>query len=133
MVSESSLPDTLHEFIWEYGAMAGLKSDNAKSETSFAMKDIFHMYLIKDKQSEPHYQHQNPIECCIQDIKCMMHGIMDCTGCPSSYWLLCLLYVVGLLNVLANSKGCCRILGHTALNSLLQYVNWLVWEVCSVN
>ena len=29
--------------------------------------------------------------------------------------------------------GDCRILGLTALNSLLQYVNWLVWEVCSVN
>ena len=28
---------------------------------------------------------------------------------------------------------CCRILGLTALNSLLQYVNWLVWEVYSVN
>ena len=27
----------------------------------------------------------------------------------------------------------CRTLGLTALNSLLQYVNWLVWEVCSVN
>ena len=27
----------------------------------------------------------------------------------------------------------CRILGLTALNSLLQYVNWLVWEVCSVD
>ena len=27
----------------------------------------------------------------------------------------------------------CRILRLTTLNSLLQYVNWLVWEVCSVN
>ena len=27
----------------------------------------------------------------------------------------------------------CRILGLTALKSLLQYVNWLVWEVSSVN
>ena len=27
----------------------------------------------------------------------------------------------------------CSILGLTTLNSLLQYVNWLVWEVCSVN
>ena len=27
----------------------------------------------------------------------------------------------------------CRILMLTALNSLLQYVNWLVWEVWSVN
>ena len=32
-----------------------------------------------------------------------------------------------------NSGTFCRILGLTALNSLLQYVNWLVWEVCSVN
>ena len=27
----------------------------------------------------------------------------------------------------------CRILGLTALNSLLQYINWLVCEVCSGN
>ena len=106
MASESSLPDTLCEFIHEYGAMAGLKSDNDKSETSFAMKDIFRMYLIKDKQSEPHYQHQNPIDRRIQDVKRMIKGIMDHTECPSSYWVLCLLYFVRLLNVLANSKGC---------------------------
>ena len=34
----------------------------------------------------------------------MVHGIMDCIGCPAPYWLLCILYVIGLLNVLANSK-----------------------------
>ena len=62
MSSESSLPDTLRDFICKYGAMEGLKSSNAKSEASFAMKDIFHMYTIKDQQSEPHYQHQSPIE-----------------------------------------------------------------------
>ena len=27
----------------------------------------------------------------------------------------------------------CRILRLTTFNSLLQYVNWLVWEICSVN
>ena len=91
MASESSLPDTLREFIHEYGAMAGLKSDIAKSATFFAIKDIFQMYLIKDKQLEPHYQHQNPIERRIQDVKRMIKGIMDRTGCPSSYWLLCVL------------------------------------------
>ena len=84
MVSESSLPDTLCNFIREYGAMAGLKSDNTKLETSFTMRDIFRIYLIKDKQSEPHYQHQNPIERRIQDIKRMMNGIMDHTG---PYWM----------------------------------------------
>ena len=29
--------------------------------------------------------------------------------------------------------GFVEFLGLTTLNSLLQYVNWLVWEVCSVN
>ena len=48
--SESELPDILCDFIHEYGTMDGLMSDNAKSETSFAMKDIFHIYLIKDHQ-----------------------------------------------------------------------------------
>ena len=54
MSSESSLPDTLHDFIRDYGAMEGLKSNHEKSEKSFTMKDIFQMYTIKDKQSEPH-------------------------------------------------------------------------------
>ena len=80
--SESALPSTLQDFIREYGAMEGLKSDNAKSETSNAMNNIFRMYLTKDRQLEPHYQHQNPIEQRIQDIKRMMHSIMDHVGYP---------------------------------------------------
>ena len=106
MSSETELPTTLKDFIRDYGTMEGLKSDNAKSETSFKMKDLFHMYLIKGKQSKLHYQHQNPIEHRIQDLKRMMHGIMDRVRCPLSFWLLCLLYVIHLLNVLSNSKGC---------------------------
>ena len=82
MSSESELSTTLKDFIRDYGAMEGLKSDNAKLETSFKTKDLFRMYIIKDKQSKPHYQHQNPIERRIQDLKQMMHVIMDCVGCP---------------------------------------------------
>ena len=37
------------------------------------------------------------------------------------------------LNQEQKDECSCRILGLTTLNSLLQYVNWLVWEVCSVN
>ena len=40
MSSEKDLPFTLEEFIRDHGAMQGLKSDNAKSETSRAMHDI---------------------------------------------------------------------------------------------
>ena len=105
MSSESQLPDTLRDFICEYGTMTGLKSHNAKSETSSAMKDILWMYQIQDRQAEPHYQHQNLIEWQIQDVKHMMLGIMDCVGCAAHFWLLRILYVIGLLNVLLNSKG----------------------------
>ena len=129
LVSESDLPDTLRDFIHEYGAMEGLKSDNAKSETSFAMKDIFHMYMIKDCQSKPHYQHQNPIECRIQDLKRMMHGIMDWVGCSSGYWLLCLLYVIGLLNILSNSKGYIPltvVTGH--ITDISPYLDFHFWQ-----
>ena len=42
--SESELPNTLCDFICKYGTMEGHMSDNVKSETSFVMKDIFHMY-----------------------------------------------------------------------------------------
>ena len=105
MSSEKDLPFTLEEFIHDHGAMQGLKSDNAKSETSRAMHDILRLYCIKDKQSEPHYENQNPIERRIQDVKRMTHNIMDRVACPAKYWLLTMLFVVGLLNVLVNTNG----------------------------
>ena len=129
MSSESALPSTPLDFIQEYGAMEGFKSDNAKCETSFAMKDIFRMYTIKDRQSEPHYQHQNPIERCIQDLKHMMHGIMDHVACPHSFWLLCLLYVIGLCNVLSNSKGCISLTVITSTETgISPYLDFHFWQ-----
>ena len=120
---------TLQDFIRDYGAMEGLKSNNAKSEPSFKMKDLFRMYLIKDKQSEPHYQHQNPIERRIQDLKRMMHGIMDRVGCPPSFWLLCLLYVIHLLNVLFNSKGCIPLTVVTGTQTdISPYLDFHFWQ-----
>ena len=106
MSLEAELPTTLKDFIRDYGAMEGLKSDKAKSVTSFKMKDLFRMYIIKDKQCEQHYQHLNPTEHRILDLKRMMHSIMDRVGCPLPFWLLCMLYVIQLLSVLSNSKGC---------------------------
>ena len=55
------MPETLEAFIRDHGAMKGLMSDNAKSEVRGDLKNIQRLYMIKDRQSEPHYQHQNPI------------------------------------------------------------------------
>ena len=105
MSSESQIADTFEEFIRDHGAPLGLKSDNARSETGSRMHDLFRMYAIRDKQSEPHYEHQNPVERRIQDVKRMTNNIMDCTGAPDRIWLLCTLFVLSLLNVIVNPNG----------------------------
>ena len=105
MSTESQVASTLEDFIRDHGAMYGLISDNAKSETSNAIQNIFRLYAIKDRQSEPHYEHQNPVERGIQDLKRITNNIMDRVGCPAGYWLLCTLFVASLLNHLVNVNG----------------------------
>ena len=103
--AKSEFPHALQDFIHDHGAMKSLRHDNAKEETSTLVQDILKMYMIRDSQSEPHYQHQNPAEHRIQDVKRMTTSIVDCVGCQAYWWLLCMTYVVGLLNHLTNSKG----------------------------
>ena len=77
MKQENQMADTLQDFIRQWGAPCGLLSDNAKAETSKAIKDILRMYAIKDMQSEPHHQHQNYAERRIQEVKSTSTIIMD--------------------------------------------------------
>ena len=35
----------------------------------------------------------------------MTNGIMDCIGCTTHWWLLCMLYIINLLNVITNSMS----------------------------
>ena len=101
MQKESQMPGTLQDFIRTYGAPSDLFSDNAKVQISAAVKNILCFYNIGDFQCEPHHQHQNPAERCIQDIKHLGNQIMDRTGTPAKFWLLCLLFVICLYNHLA--------------------------------
>ena len=78
-----------------------LMSDNAKTQIGKKVAEILRNYHIADHQSEPHYQNQNPAERRIQDIKKTTNAIMDRTGTPAKFWLLCTLYVVTLFNHLA--------------------------------
>ena len=104
-------------------------SDNAKSKTPFAIRDILRLYTIKDQQLEPYYQHQNPIERCIQDVKRMVKSIMDRIGCPSVIWLLCTLYVIGLLNILVNWKGVIPLQAVTGYHiDIFSYLDFHFWE-----
>ena len=105
MRSESDMGSTLEDFIRQHGAMQGLMSDGAKAEIGTTIKNLLRLYCIKDRQSEPHYQHQNHIERRIQDVKRISNTIMDRTGTPAEFWLLCTLYVIQLLNHMINVSG----------------------------
>ena len=59
----------------------------------------------------------------------MVHGIMDRVGCPAPYWLLCIFYVIGLLNVLASSKGLIPLTAATgAQTDVSPYLDIHFWQ-----
>ena len=102
MKTKNQMPETLKDFIRQWGAPSGLMSDSAKVETSKAIKDILRTYAIKDVQSEPNHQHQNYAERRIQEVKNTSTLIMDRVKAPNCLWYLCLKYVTVLLNHLSS-------------------------------
>ena len=101
MSTESEMHKTLSQFISLHGAPDCLFSDNAKAQIGNNVQDILRHYHIKQKTSEPHQQNQNYAERRIQDVKSTTNGVMDRTGTPECLWLLCMTYVVYLLNRMA--------------------------------
>ena len=93
MSSESQMHATLMDLIRMHGAPNMLLSD-AKTQISSKVIDILRHYHIKQHRSEPYYQNQNLAEQCIQDCKHLVNNIMDRTGTPAKFWLLCLEYAV---------------------------------------
>ena len=102
MKAKSEYPRALLDFIRQHGAMQGIFSDNANEQMSAEVKNILRQYNIKDMQSEPYQQNQNPAERRIQEVKAMTTTTMDRTGAPKKLWLFCLIYCVYVLNRLAH-------------------------------
>ena len=98
MKSSKQFVNTLEDNIRERGAMNRLISDSARDEMSSKVKDILRTLIIGSWQSEAYHQHQNPSEHRFQTVKSQTNRILDRTGSPPSTWLLCLLYVIFLLN-----------------------------------
>ena len=104
MQLESQMPATLQDFIREVGAPNCLISDNSKVQIGAKVHSLLRYFTIKDHQSEPYYQNQNYAERRIQEIKRFCNTIMDRTGTPPEMWLLCLLFVVFLMNRLSTES-----------------------------
>jgi hypothetical protein len=102
--AHSEFPEALKKFIRKVGAPTALMSDNAKNEISAQVDAVLNTYAIDSKQSEPEYQNQNYAERGIQEVKSMTIGLMDRTKTPAKFWLLCALYVIALLNIVASQK-----------------------------
>ena len=98
MALESEGPGSLLRFIRERGAMAGLKNDNSKMQTSKKWNSILDQYSIAAETTEPYHPQQNQVERKIQTMKNMVMSILDATSAPSSLWLYCLYYVIDVLN-----------------------------------
>ena len=105
MRSEKQVGRTFEDAIRRNGAPIGLISDNAKAEMYAQVEDLKRLYKIDDGQSEPEYQHQNPAERKIQDVKKMANSMMDRTGCPAQYWLLATLLTIALFRIIPNANG----------------------------
>jgi hypothetical protein len=88
----------------QYGAPNSLFNDNAKSQIGKAVHEILRMYTIKDFQCEPHHQYQNLTERRIEDAKKLSNTLLDRTGAQTLLWLLCVQYVVYLLNSLSTES-----------------------------
>jgi hypothetical protein len=91
----------LWDTIRKYGAMDVLVSDRAKLEISKKIQDVLRYLCIKDRQSEPHQQHQNPAERRYKELKFNVQRIMNMSGAPPYTWLLCMEYACFVMNRMA--------------------------------
>jgi hypothetical protein len=82
MHSPNQFVNTLEDEIRYRGAMDKLISDSASVEISNRVQDILRALVIEDWQREPHYQHQNYAERCWQELKKVVHRVMDSSGAP---------------------------------------------------
>ena len=82
MQRKSQMPSTLLDCIRDIGAFTTLFSDDAKEEQSQKVQTILRHFCIKDHQSEPYNQQQNPAERGIRDLKEVTTRLMDRTGTP---------------------------------------------------
>ena len=99
--SEKQFPSVLQQVITDRGAPNSIRSDFAKAQRSGMVQNICRMFSIGQSYSEPYNQQQNPAERNVQEVKKDVNALMDRTGTPPEYWLLCALFVVYLSNLLA--------------------------------
>jgi hypothetical protein len=98
MHNEAQFINTLEDVIHKRGAMDKLISDSAQVEISKRVKDVLRAMIIDDWQSEANYQHQNFAEHVWKFIKRNVNWIMNWRNIPGEIWLLCMKWVIDVMN-----------------------------------
>ena len=101
MTSGKQFVNTLEDNIRRKGDMVKLLSDSAKTEISNKVIDLPRAYHISNRHSEPYHQNQNPTEWRYRTIKYWTNTVMNRSGAPANWRLLCLIYACYLLNHIA--------------------------------
>ena len=83
---------------YECGISITIFSDNAQEEFIRSVHKLIRAYGVEVKQSEAHKQNQNPAERRIHATKVTNCTILNRSGAPSWYWLLCMACVVSIIN-----------------------------------
>ena len=97
--TDASMNKAIEEYIRKIGAPEKLRGDGAKAlVNNETVAATFRKYSIDNGTSEPFYQNQNPCERHVQDVRNTTESLMQTTATPGRYWLLCLLFVISLLN-----------------------------------
>ena len=83
------------------GVTKFLWRNKAKEENSKTVNDFLRSIHAPNRYSEPYNEHQNPAERRILDIKSSTRTVLDRTGTPERWWLLCMTYVTYIMNHIA--------------------------------
>ena len=101
MKIDGELVSALMDTIRKNGAMDRIVTDGGEALISKKVFNILRHLCIKNWHNEPYYQHQNPAERRYNDVKRNLHRVLNSSRAPASYWLLCLNYVIYIMNRMA--------------------------------
>jgi hypothetical protein len=105
MKTESEFADVYFDFIRKYGIPSALQRDNAKSEMSQCVKDIYRDLIIAYQSTEPHISWQNPAKLNgVKYLKSHAQVLLDRTGAPDNPWFLAQDYLTHVHNLSANRR-----------------------------
>ena len=96
--TDAAFVQTLEDNIRKRGAMDTLMSDRAQAQVGKLSKNTLRHYCIDDATSEAKHQHQNPSKKKYGEAKGNVNKVMNRVGAPAYTWLLCLLYVLYIMN-----------------------------------